>query len=188
MSALALFPDAVRAVLKKWTALRLAVDQGFGGSDSQEKEDWLYETILDMFDPEKNKEKVYKDQLEELFEDVMENEFNTVCDDGSISEVSAILIKYFSQLSEGQTEEVQKIVQSASTYVAPSCVRAPGEDDEDDDESGEEEEEVPIRPVSAAVPPKEPEDDAMDVCEPAAPAVDPDGWTTVVSKKKGGRR
>lgn len=32
---------AVKRVLAAWPALRLAVDQGFGGECSREKEDWM---------------------------------------------------------------------------------------------------------------------------------------------------
>ena len=43
------FLDAVKFVLGNWPAIRIAVEQGFGGQYSNEKERWLEEVIFNLF-------------------------------------------------------------------------------------------------------------------------------------------
>ena len=39
--------ELVRMVLRQWTALRLAVDQGMGGAESEDKAAWFESVIAD---------------------------------------------------------------------------------------------------------------------------------------------
>ena len=42
------FQLGTRAVFKKWTAMRMAVDRGWGGRNSAEKEEILITSIIDL--------------------------------------------------------------------------------------------------------------------------------------------
>lgn len=43
------FQEGVTYIFKSWTALRLAVEQDWGGVDSAEKRDWMINLVVDYF-------------------------------------------------------------------------------------------------------------------------------------------
>jgi pre-rRNA-processing protein TSR2 len=43
------FEEGVGYVLKSWTALKLAVEQDWGGVESGEKRDWMIGIVVDYF-------------------------------------------------------------------------------------------------------------------------------------------
>lgn len=45
----AAFTEGLNYVLCSWSALKLAVDQEWGGPDSIEKREWMAETLVDYF-------------------------------------------------------------------------------------------------------------------------------------------
>ncbi|XP_072705013.1 pre-rRNA-processing protein TSR2 homolog [Ciconia boyciana] len=79
----ALFARGVRAVLGGWAALQLAVAQGFGGPQGPEKAAWLAGALQDFFT--QNAE-LGEEEVEEFLAEVMDNEFDTAVEDGSLRE------------------------------------------------------------------------------------------------------
>lgn len=51
--------------------------------------------------------KVDEENLIDLLEDIMDQEFHTICDDDSIKEISTYLVKYVKMLKEGQMELIR---------------------------------------------------------------------------------
>lgn len=49
------FEEGVGYILKSWTALKLAVEQDWGGVESAEKRDWMIDVIVDIFGKRKEK-------------------------------------------------------------------------------------------------------------------------------------
>jgi pre-rRNA-processing protein TSR2 len=45
----AAFTEGLNYVLRSWSALKLAVEQDWGGPDSAEKRDWMAETLVEYF-------------------------------------------------------------------------------------------------------------------------------------------
>jgi pre-rRNA-processing protein TSR2 len=45
----AAFTEGLNYVLRSWSALKLAVEQDWGGPDSEEKRDWMAETLVEYF-------------------------------------------------------------------------------------------------------------------------------------------
>jgi pre-rRNA-processing protein TSR2 len=43
------FEEGATYILKNWTALKLAVEQDWGGVESAEKRDWLIVVVVDHF-------------------------------------------------------------------------------------------------------------------------------------------
>jgi pre-rRNA-processing protein TSR2 len=43
------FEEGVGYVIKSWTALKLAVEQDWGGVESGEKRDWMIGIVVDYF-------------------------------------------------------------------------------------------------------------------------------------------
>ncbi|KAM6389951.1 pre-rRNA-processing protein TSR2 homolog, partial [Rhynochetos jubatus] len=80
-----LFASGVRAVLGGWAALQLAVAQGFGGPQSPEKAAWLVGAVQEFFTQNADLE---EEEVEEFLAEVMDNEFDTAVEDGSLRQVS----------------------------------------------------------------------------------------------------
>ncbi|XP_032569674.1 pre-rRNA-processing protein TSR2 homolog isoform X2 [Chiroxiphia lanceolata] len=81
--ARALFAEGVGAVLGGWAALQLAVAQGFGGPQGTEKAAWLRSALLDFFTQNADLE---QEEVEDFLAEVMDNEFDTVVEDGSLEQ------------------------------------------------------------------------------------------------------
>ncbi|XP_033927663.1 pre-rRNA-processing protein TSR2 homolog isoform X2 [Melopsittacus undulatus] len=79
-----LLERGVQAVLRGWAALQLAVDQGFGGPHSSEKAAWLEGAVLEFLS--QNPE-LAEDEVEDFLAEVMDNEFDTAVEDGSLRQV-----------------------------------------------------------------------------------------------------
>ncbi|KAM4751601.1 pre-rRNA-processing protein TSR2 homolog [Cyanocitta cristata] len=184
VEARALFAEGVRAVLGGWAALQLAVAQGFGGPQGPEKAAWLGSALLDFFTQNAELE---QEEVEDFLAEVMDNEFDTVVEDGSLQQVSRELLTLFARVQGGDVGGVGAAL-GALARRGPALATAlatarPGGDPET----------PPGTPPAAPRTPPEPgeheeEEEAMECGTPPPPSgtppPPPDGWTVV----RGGRR
>ncbi|CAO3589193.1 unnamed protein product [Absidia cylindrospora] len=161
------FHEGVTYIFKTWTALKLAVEQDWGGVELAEKRDWMIELITDYFG--KN-----------ILNQIMSDEFHTLLEDDSAYLVAKHLVELFNQCINGNFSEVERLRQKNQTQAATSssCVQQGGEDDGDSDLEGDD------------INSNDMDDDDMDMDDsnskqldesPSGP--DEDGWETVRSKK-----
>jgi pre-rRNA-processing protein TSR2 len=127
---------------------------------------------------------VDEENLMDLLEDIMDQEFDTICDDNSIKEISVYLIKYLNLLRNGQLEQIR-----AEISQLPPCemwivsgrkinfVSKP--DDESSSDDDEEMETGDVKVTNSATAPST-SGSTMQVMEED---VDP-GWTVVKTKKR----
>ncbi|KAF5898116.1 pre-rRNA-processing protein TSR2, partial [Clarias magur] len=137
----AVFSEAVRAVLETWPVLQIAVDNGFGGVYSQQKADWLVDAVQQYFHDNSDLE---QDEVEDFLSELMNNEFDTVVDDGSLPQVAQKVCVMFQECKQGNLAEVrqqisQLAVKKASGRAKVTPVKSPTEDAEDSDEENDEE-------------------------------------------------
>ncbi|XP_065076045.1 pre-rRNA-processing protein TSR2 homolog [Ochlerotatus camptorhynchus] len=98
------FKEIVESVFNRWTALRLAVEHGMGGQLG-------LNTAIEMINyvtcycTENKKVDAY--DLREVMEEIMDQEFQTICEDESVNEISNILIKYLNLLKENKEDQVR---------------------------------------------------------------------------------
>ncbi|XP_051136472.1 pre-rRNA-processing protein TSR2-like isoform X2 [Andrographis paniculata] len=81
--------DGINLLLSRWTALRMTVENEWGGRDSSQKAQQLGQQLCYLLT--QSKEQVYIEDLEDLLEDSILS-LNTVIDDGSIEEVAEKLL------------------------------------------------------------------------------------------------
>ncbi|XP_047986523.1 pre-rRNA-processing protein TSR2 homolog [Leguminivora glycinivorella] len=172
------FKPLVDLVLNNWTALQLAIDHGMGSSGP--KTGQLVSDYITRYCVENLGGDV--DNLTEVLEDLMDEEFDTMCEDNSPKEVAIVLLQYFTLLREGKRDELQ-----ARIAAMPVCqkglsqnVRQPMNPGEDSDSSSEDE--GNDAPTNGTVPQlvdrqQQPEPEPMDE------DVDP-GWTVVRTRRK----
>ncbi|KAG6545204.1 hypothetical protein Mapa_013316 [Marchantia paleacea] len=131
--------------MSRWTALQLAIQNGWGGQSSNEKCQQMYSEILSFFTC--SKEQRYIDELEDLLDQSMLDNFNVEIEDGSIFEVSEQLFTVHEECVKGNFDNVKKMFATASgsgaqkskelptqegeNPTAPSGASSSGEDDDE---------------------------------------------------------
>jgi len=171
-----LFARGVLACLAIWPALRVAVDQRWGGPDSASKRTWLAGVIVDAFEEQDPSPDVPYVELTLL--QVMEDEFDCVLEDGSAEDVAKNIVELWKHAQEGNVEAVTTLEMRADRLKGKSVQieEAAGdnsdwEDESDEDGSGEENED---------------EEAPALVASRSEPEVDEDGFTLVKGKGKRG--
>jgi pre-rRNA-processing protein TSR2 len=113
------FQAGVTATLRSWSALRTAVEQSWGGSDSYSKAEDLrlniysnYHSSSDNSSSTSNKI-MTQDELEDNLLLYMEDEFGVVLEDGSEVEVASNICRMYNECRNGNVELARKTVQIA---------------------------------------------------------------------------
>uniref|UniRef100_A0A3Q3M6Z3 Pre-rRNA-processing protein TSR2 homolog n=1 Tax=Mastacembelus armatus TaxID=205130 RepID=A0A3Q3M6Z3_9TELE len=97
-----LFKEGVRAVLHTWPVLQIAVDNGFGGVYGQQKADWMVDVVQQYFHDNAD---LQQSEVEDFIAELMDQEFDTVIDDGSLPQVN----EKTTLNCEGVRADVQKL-------------------------------------------------------------------------------
>jgi len=167
------FARGVISRLEYWPALRIAVDQGWGGPESGEKRTWIASIIVDAFEQQ---DLSPDDQyIEEMLLQVMEDEFMANLEDGSAEGVAKDIVRLWEDVQAGKQDLMVRFEQQAEKLkgkkpeVEEVCSGSDWEDDEDgEDESEEDTPELLDREKSFRAPPQ----------------VDEDGFTLVQGKNR----
>ncbi|KAM9510737.1 pre-rRNA-processing protein TSR2 homolog [Guaruba guarouba] len=172
----ALLERGVRAVLSGWAALQLAVAQGFGGPQSPEKAAWLVGALLEFLS--QNPE-LAEDEVEDFLAEVMDNEFDTAVEDGSLRQVSRELLSVFTRVREGDVggvgEALAALARRGPALASALANARPGH--APDPAPGHAPDPAPQSPGSSS----EEEEEAM---ECGTPPATPDGWTLVRRRRR----
>ncbi|XP_054458727.1 pre-rRNA-processing protein TSR2 homolog [Anoplopoma fimbria] len=163
-----LLTEAVRAVLHTWPVLQIAVDNGFGGVYGQQKADWMVGVVQQYFHDNADLQQC---EVEDFIAELMDQEFDTVVDDGSLPEVCDSLLQAFSQWQQGALQQLQHSISSLTQNKSQRAkVTAPPthSDEDSNDETQVMECESSSSSVSSRDPPP-PDEEA--------------GWTVVRKKK-----
>lgn len=188
------FEQGVTLAFNKWMALRLAVENQWGGSHSQQKADELIDDVLHWFT---SKREHYADELEIELDEFLQAEFNTQAEDGSPGEVARSLVAMYQECLVGNFSTIQRLAAQAAPPTA-ACVpdaaaaaldggasaaggnssSSSGSDSEGDGE-GTEGMDVDEAPVGVPL-------EQQQQQQPQGPVVDEDGFQVVA--RRGGRR
>uniref|UniRef100_A0A3Q3E6E4 Pre-rRNA-processing protein TSR2 homolog n=1 Tax=Hippocampus comes TaxID=109280 RepID=A0A3Q3E6E4_HIPCM len=127
-----LFADAVRATLSAWPALQIAVDNGFGGAYGQQKADWLADVVQQYFHDNPD---LAQDEVEDFIGALMDQEFHTLVDDGSLPQMCVQLMRMFSQWQQGALQQLSHSIHLLTQKQAPRAkvTAPPGQSDSDSD-------------------------------------------------------
>ncbi|RDX43046.1 hypothetical protein OH76DRAFT_1447465 [Lentinus brumalis] len=172
-----LFARGVIARLASWPALRIAVDQLWGGPDSAAKRTWLAGVLVDDFEGAAPDEDYVEDRLLQ----VMADEFDTVLEDGSAEGVAKDLVRLWAEVAQGRDALVREFEERADKLKGKTVQAEEGAGDASDweDESGEEGEDGDGAEGEA---PR-----LLERPQKEEPEVDEDGFTTVKGKGKSHR-
>ncbi|XP_039137125.1 pre-rRNA-processing protein TSR2 homolog [Dioscorea cayenensis subsp. rotundata] len=106
--AAARFGEGSALVLARWTALQMAVQNGWGGRESRQKADKLASAVLSWFS--NDKAPLYIDDLENLLDENMVLSFNTEIEDGSVEEVAEQLMIMHEDCLQGNFELIDQLI------------------------------------------------------------------------------
>ncbi|KAI0717547.1 Pre-rRNA-processing protein TSR2-domain-containing protein [Cerioporus squamosus] len=134
-----LFARGVIARLAYWPALRIAVDQLWGGPDSASKRTWLASVLVDDF--EEASDTPDADYVEDRLLQVMADEFDAVLEDGSAEEVAKDVVRLWAEVSQGRDALVTEFEERADKLkgkkeTAPQLLERPPKEEPEVDEDG----------------------------------------------------
>ncbi|KAG2244147.1 hypothetical protein Bca4012_014943 [Brassica carinata] len=180
----AVLKEGIGLELSQWTAMKAAVDNGWGGRDSHEKAHRTFSNVVDYFIHLKDPTNGF-DGLADILENGL-YELNTVADDGSLEEVTETLLDWYYECLEGDYRRLEKL-RATSSQRSASVVKVSNGNDEESDDDEESEEDTNMnddQTTDMMVDASEQKSEAMPVDEPKAD----DGWTTVPCRKNKGKR
>ncbi|SBT30679.1 pre-rRNA-processing protein TSR2, putative [Plasmodium ovale wallikeri] len=100
-----LLHEGINLIFEKWTVLRLAVTNNWGGTSSQEKKkkliEYVYNYVLSTSEP--------KNKLCDFLRDEMNTLFNVDIEDDSDIEVSELILDLYKNLKKNNLEIIEKI-------------------------------------------------------------------------------
>ncbi|CAL8318953.1 unnamed protein product [Merluccius merluccius] len=97
---------------------QIAVDNGFGGAYGQQKAEWMVEVVQKYFYENSD---LVPAEVEEYISVLLDQEFNTVVEDGSLVQLSQQLCSLFSECQQGAVESVR---QTVASLAQKNCGRA----------------------------------------------------------------
>jgi pre-rRNA-processing protein TSR2 len=171
------FDHGIWYALSLWPALHIAVQNSWGGADSDEKRDWFAGTVSDLFS---DGQETDAEDLEAFLLQIMQDEFDCNVEDDTEVEIVRTILVLRKTLLEGDIsayETLERRWKSRGMMKVDVQVidNGEGEVDDDDDEDDEMDEDRAPQGVQQA--PREPR-------ERPQVQVDDDGFTKVVSKKR----
>mmetsp|Transcript_24387 Transcript_24387/g.57944 ORF Transcript_24387/g.57944 Transcript_24387/m.57944 type:complete len:188 (-) Transcript_24387:43-606(-) len=176
MDPQALFADAVRAVLQRWTALNLAVTNDWGDGRSEEKRDALFVQIISGFPA--GKKAPDPTELETFLDQFMEQNFSTDADDESPYEVSCLICRLHELIMAGNIAEAQSLLANPVASLDACVAEGDADDSDSDGEGGDEAGEMMME--------EEKEPEQVELTAEQQADID-DGWGVVVKTTRGRR-
>ncbi|KAG8374119.1 hypothetical protein BUALT_Bualt11G0097800 [Buddleja alternifolia] len=128
-AAAAALEEGINLLLSRWAALRMAVENEWGGRDSIQKSQQLGHQLFHILT--QSKEQVYIDDLEDMLDEFMLS-LNTEIGDGSIEEIAEKMMVMREECLEGKFDSIKSLKETNTPSV--SYTRQPGNNDEEDSE------------------------------------------------------
>lgn len=198
------FEQGVAFALHLWPDLTLAVQNNWGGPDSEDKRDWFAGAVVELFpdlskasaaaaaaaaasaaqDGSADSDEPDAGYVEEFLLQVMLDEFEVNVDDDSSFEVAEQIVRVRGECLKGKFEEVEALRRKWEGRKGSKVVFKKAEDQDDDtdwdtDEDGDDDEMEDEDAEMGDAPPL-----VQTRREKEAPEVDEDGFTKVTRKKR----
>ena len=176
-----LFARGVIACLAIWPALKVAVAEHWGGPESAQKRTWLAGIIVDAFEHEKDPPPDVP-YVELMLLQVMEDEFETVLEDGSAEDVAKNIVELWKVAQEGNVQAITTLEARAEKLKGKSVPveevagdNSDWEDESDEDGEGEDDDDEEVPTLV---------DTSLQRAAKPPPEVDEDGFTLVKGRGK----
>ncbi|WFD26856.1 rRNA accumulation- protein [Malassezia nana] len=166
------FARTVYILLEMWPALRQAVNEAWGGPESQEKKEFLLSHLCDEFGDGGARTKPDVDDVTELIEGYVTEEYACMLEDDSAHWVAMhICLAHTGIFEQGKGDEI--LAEYEASYARTGSHKPVVQMLEDIQELSDGEDDAPAPPQ----PPKAP-------VEKPAPEIDEDGFVTVPPRRR----
>lgn len=137
-----IFKESVKYILTEWPSLNLAIENGMGGPQAQEKRDWMCQVIVESLVKEKDID------VDEFLGEIINQEFDTLIEDGSLEYNSLWINKFYKDCLQGKQQEVKDAITNAALkklslgntrIPAPVCQTQDSSEDEELDDYDDDE-------------------------------------------------
>ncbi|XP_065670700.1 pre-rRNA-processing protein TSR2 homolog isoform X3 [Hydra vulgaris] len=127
------FAYAIKKAFNYWSVLQISREHGFGGRNSFEKEEWLYDSVLQIFT---ENDVVFPDELEDFISEAIFNEFDTVVEDGTLNVLCKQLCGFYDMCVNQQYQQVHEELNKLGSLArrAPAVIAVCNESDESEEE------------------------------------------------------
>lgn len=137
-----IFQESVKYVIKEWPSLNLAIENGMGGPQAEQKRDWMCQVVIESLMKEKDID------VDEFLGEIINQEFDTLIEDGSLEYNSQWINKFFKDCLQGKHQEVKDAITNASlkklslgnTKIPPPVCQT--QDSSDDDEEDDDDDDI----------------------------------------------
>uniref|UniRef100_A0A336LQR1 Pre-rRNA-processing protein TSR2 homolog n=1 Tax=Culicoides sonorensis TaxID=179676 RepID=A0A336LQR1_CULSO len=145
------YRSIVEEMFNRWTALRLAVEHGMhvennGLQAAIEILDYMTDYCIKM-------KKLEADEVQDTLDQIMDQEYDTICDDNSTKELGAYLVRYLTMLRDGKDQEIINEINqlpSVEKWITPKAkINYVRVDESSSDESDGEQMDTEIGPSSS---------------------------------------
>lgn len=106
------FAKGVIARLALWPALRIAVQNSWGGPDSTQKRTWIASVIVDTFEEQSTTPDA--EYIEEMLLQIMDDEFETIIEDESAQSVAEDITNMWKDIQLGDLAGLHHFEQQAN--------------------------------------------------------------------------
>ena len=130
------FAKGVIARLELWPALRIAVQNDWGGPDSSQKRTWIASVIVDTFEEQPMPPNA--EYIEEMLLQIMDDEFETIVEDHSVESVAQDITNLWRDIHLGDLTGLQRLEQQADAISNRPVLAQPGSSEGLDTDSNEE--------------------------------------------------
>lgn len=171
------FDHGIWYALSLWPALHVAVQNSWGGADSEEKRDWFAGAVSDLFNGRQDTD---AEDLEAFLLQIMQDEFDCNVEDETEVEIARTVLVLRKSLLEADLsafEALERRWKSRGMMKADVQVVDNGDGEVDDDDDDEMDDGDDRAPQGVQQAPREPREKPQVV-------VDDDGFTKVVGKKR----
>ncbi|XP_020201830.1 pre-rRNA-processing protein TSR2 [Cajanus cajan] len=192
--SIGVFSEGIGLILFRWSALRSAVENEWGGRESRIKAEQLASDILSWFT--QSKEPLYIDDLEDLLDQGMLS-LNVEVEDGSIEEVAEKLMVMHEEFLEGNFSSFENLRKENLDQAArPHVTQIVNDDEDDTDEDGDNDENMLVDDNSSNMNQEIPTSDSnmnsvnrpVNGSVPKVSGEADDGWVVVSNKRNKGRK
>ncbi|KAJ1970222.1 rRNA accumulation- protein [Dispira parvispora] len=106
------FTEGVAILLNSWPILRTAVESGWGGPESEEKQKWFIDTLVDYIG--QRGQRIEPEEVEHIMLQILTDEFNVAdIEDSSVYHLAAYMVKLYKECVTGNHQCIQRLKEEA---------------------------------------------------------------------------
>nr|XP_027200185.1 pre-rRNA-processing protein TSR2 homolog [Dermatophagoides pteronyssinus] len=110
-----LFHRSISETIDCWPSFQISISNGMGGPNQSAKIEWLCDSIVQLFH-DNNNQLIVQD-VSDFIAEILDNEFDTIIEDGSLEMISTSILGYYQKILSGDHDYIRdKLKQTKEKY------------------------------------------------------------------------